>query len=151
MVEDAFEKACEYIKRKGVGKKTINYKLRDWLVSRQRYWGAPIPIIYCKKCGVVLVPDDQLPVTLPEDVEWKPTGESPVKASSNMAIYQMSYLWWRCGKGNGYARYLHVFFVVSLAVFESRIMTKDLLTRRNIRIGCQLMPTPVGSSMQTCT
>ncbi len=69
----------DYLEEKGIGKESINYKLRDWLISRQRYWGAPIPMVYCEQCGWNPVPEDQLPVTLPDDVEWKPTGESPLK------------------------------------------------------------------------
>ncbi|MFH1650776.1 MAG: leucine--tRNA ligase, partial [Chloroflexota bacterium] len=68
-----------YLEEKGWGKKTVSYKLRDWLISRQRYWGAPIPMIYCEKCGMVPVPEKDLPVLLPEDAEFKPTGESPLK------------------------------------------------------------------------
>ena len=75
----AVEKVTQWLEEKGLGRSAINYRLRDWLISRQRYWGAPIPIIYCPEHGAVLIPDDQLPVLLPDDVEWKPTGESPLK------------------------------------------------------------------------
>ena len=77
--DKAFNQAIKFVEEKGFGKKSINYRLRDWLISRQRYWGAPIPVLYCEKCGVVPVPDEDLPVLLPDDVEWKPTGESPLK------------------------------------------------------------------------
>jgi leucyl-tRNA synthetase len=77
--DEAFQAAVKFVTEKGFGKGSINYKLRDWLISRQRYWGAPIPMIYCEKDGWNPVPDVELPVLLPEDVAWKPTGESPLK------------------------------------------------------------------------
>jgi leucyl-tRNA synthetase len=77
--DEAFDKAVAYLEEYGLGKRAVNYRLRDWLISRQRYWGAPIPIIYCPEHGAVDVPEEQLPVLLPDDVEWKPTGESPLK------------------------------------------------------------------------
>jgi len=77
--EQAYEKMVEYLQIRKIGHKAVNYGIRDWLISRQRYWGAPIPIIYCSKCGTVPVPENDLPVLLPDDVEWKPTGESPLK------------------------------------------------------------------------
>jgi leucyl-tRNA synthetase len=70
----------EWLQDKGVGSGEVNYRLRDWLISRQRYWGTPIPIIYCDTCGVVPVPEEDLPVLLPEDSEFSPTGESPLKS-----------------------------------------------------------------------
>ncbi|MGX9720511.1 leucine--tRNA ligase [Stenotrophomonas acidaminiphila] len=77
--QGAFEALAERFERKGQGQRRVNYRLRDWGVSRQRYWGCPIPVIYCGKCGAVPVPEDQLPVVLPEDVQFTGTG-SPIKA-----------------------------------------------------------------------
>ncbi|WP_432408933.1 leucine--tRNA ligase [Wukongibacter sp. M2B1] len=76
-------KINELIEEKGYGKKTINYRLRDWLISRQRYWGTPIPVVYCDKCGVVAVPEEDLPVTLPTDVVFSGQGESPLTTSES--------------------------------------------------------------------
>ncbi len=70
----AKEEITKLLEEKGIGKKTVNYRLRDWNISRQRYWGTPIPIVYCDKCGTVPVPEDQLPVVLPEDVEFTGMG-----------------------------------------------------------------------------
>ncbi len=77
--QQGMEAVCDWLEEKGWGKRAITYRLRDWLISRQRYWGAPIPIVYCDKCGIVPVPEKDLPVLLPEDAEFKPTGESPLK------------------------------------------------------------------------
>lgn len=77
--EEARIKIVEKLKQEGRAEFKVNYRLRDWLVSRQRYWGAPIPVIHCERCGIVPVPEEDLPVLLPYDVEFAPTGESPLK------------------------------------------------------------------------
>jgi leucyl-tRNA synthetase len=77
--EDAIAAAVAFLEREGLGERKVNYRLRDWLVSRQRYWGCPIPVVYCEAHGMVPVPVDELPVLLPDDVEFLPTGQSPLK------------------------------------------------------------------------
>ena len=80
---DGVVKVTEWLKEQGKADFAVNYKLRDWLVSRQRYWGAPIPIVYCDACGEVPVPDDQLPVLLPDITDYAPKGKSPLAAAEH--------------------------------------------------------------------
>ena len=88
---DALDNIADYLESKGMGHKTINYRLKDWGISRQRYWGAPIPVIYCEKCGVVPVPEDELPVVLPLDLDLKEGGKSPLS-------YEPSFYETKCPK-----------------------------------------------------
>ncbi|QLA15164.1 leucine--tRNA ligase [Desulfolutivibrio sulfoxidireducens] len=76
--EAAKERIADFLEAKDMGRRSVNYRLRDWNVSRQRYWGAPIPVIYCPKCGVVPVPESDLPVLLPREVKTRPDGRSPL-------------------------------------------------------------------------
>jgi len=96
-IDDAKKKIITWLEEKKIGKSTINYRLRDWLISRQRYWGTPIPIIHCEKCGEVPVPEGQLPVVLPYDVNFKPDGGSPL-ASKEEFVHV------KCPKCNGNAK-----------------------------------------------
>jgi leucyl-tRNA synthetase len=98
--KEAKQKMIEWLEEKSLGRKQINYKLRDWLISRQRYWGAPIPIVYCPKCGEVLVEEKELPVMLPDDVDFQPTGESPL--ASSKSFHQVSCP--ICGETEGVRR-----------------------------------------------
>jgi len=93
----ALDSIAEYLEDKGIGHKTVNFRIRDWNISRQRYWGAPIPIIYCDKCGTVPVPDSDLPVVLPLDLQLKAEGGSPLPSAPS--FYETN-----CPKCNGMAR-----------------------------------------------
>ena len=90
---DAYEEMVEWLDSEGRGSSAVNYRLRDWLVSRQRYWGAPIPIVYCEQCGMVPVPDEQLPVELPEIEDYAPQGKSPLAAAEDWVATECP----RCG------------------------------------------------------
>ena len=94
---EAKDAIADYIESQGYGQRKVTYHLRDWLISRQRYWGAPIPMVYCEKCGVVPVPEEDLPVQLPPDADFKPTGESPLKDCA-------SFVNTHCPKCRGAAR-----------------------------------------------
>jgi leucyl-tRNA synthetase len=83
----------EWLRERGLGQPTVNYRLRDWLLSRQRYWGCPIPILYCDDCGMVPVPEDQLPVELPDIEDYAPKGRSPLATAEDWLITECP----RCG------------------------------------------------------
>ncbi|MCZ9999982.1 leucine--tRNA ligase [Brachyspira hyodysenteriae] len=93
---DAIKRAIEYATEKGFGKEKVQYKLRDWLISRQRYWGNPLPFVHCEKCGIVPVPESELPITLPMDIEFT-VGDNPLKKSE-------SFVNTTCPKCGGKAR-----------------------------------------------
>ncbi|MBW1850842.1 MAG: leucine--tRNA ligase [Deltaproteobacteria bacterium] len=80
---EALDSIAEYLESKGLGYKTVNFRIRDWGISRQRYWGAPIPVIYCEKCGTVPVPEEDLPVVLPLDIDMPANGGSPLPFESS--------------------------------------------------------------------
>jgi leucyl-tRNA synthetase len=80
---EAFSAIVEWLGSEGKGKPAINYRLRDWLLSRQRYWGCPIPVVHCDSCGIVAIPDDQLPVELPDVEDYAPKGKSPLAAAED--------------------------------------------------------------------
>ncbi len=90
---EAYEEIVAWLGEDGRGEAAVNYRLRDWLVSRQRYWGAPIPVVYCEGCGIVPVPDDQLPVELPEVDDYAPQGRSPLAAAEDWVATECP----RCG------------------------------------------------------
>lgn len=92
--KDAFSKILDKIESSKLGKRTVNYRLRDWLLSRQRYWGCPIPVVYCDNCGIVPEKKENLPVLLPTDVEFTGKGESPLTTSKDFMIATCP----KCGK-----------------------------------------------------
>ncbi len=125
-IKEGLGAIADMLEKEGKGKKVVNYRLRDWLISRQRYWGAPIPIVYCDKCGAEAVPEDQLPVILPKDVEFLPTGESPLKTSVDFAEATCPVCGGPATRGDGYHGYLCLFFLVFLALLRPQKCRKSL-------------------------
>ena len=96
-VEEAKKAIIEWLEEKSVGTKKTNFKLRDWVFSRQRYWGEPIPIVKCEKCGYVPIPEEELPLELPEVDNYMPTdnGESPIRKYPRLGRDNLSLLRWQ--------------------------------------------------------
>mgnify|MGYP002460338461 FL=1 len=94
---EALKKIIDYVEEKGIGERKVNFRLRDWLISRQRYWGAPIPVVYCEKCGTVPIPESELPVRLPENVKFAGQGKSPLSECEE-------FMNTTCPKCGGHAR-----------------------------------------------
>jgi leucyl-tRNA synthetase len=95
--KEAMDKIADYLQQKGIGKRTVNYRLKDWGISRQRYWGAPIPLVYCESCGIVPVPYEELPVPLPVNIELKNTNKLSLRDVEDFVST-------KCPKCNGEAK-----------------------------------------------
>jgi len=131
--DSAVQRVNEWLEERDIGKAAINYRLRDWLISRQRYWGTPIPIVYCPEHGAVPVPDDELPVLLPDDVEWLPTGESPLKLHPTWKHTtcpecgdHLPGMWRSRAARDGYHGHLHVLLLVPPALLEPGLRSRTL-------------------------
>ena len=147
---DAMEAIARHLEENGLGKKTVSYRLRDWGISRQRYWGAPIPMIHCPTCGVVPVPEEDLPILLPEDVNLLEGGGSPLPGLASFAQTTCP----QCGEEHA-RRETDTMdtFVESSWYFErycSPDTTKACSTKRPWITGCRWTSTSGGSSMPFC-
>ncbi len=150
-IATAKARAIDWLEEQGIGERKVNYRLRDWLVSRQRFWGCPIPVVYCDEHGVVPVPEDQLPVLAPDDVEFLPTGQSPLALNEE-------FLQTTCpidggpadprDRHDGHVRRLVLVLPALLRPVEHR-RSRSTRWRRNT--GCRSTSTSAASSTPSCT
>ena len=151
-------KVTEWLQEQGMGRFDVKYRLHDWLISRQRYWGAPIPMIYCEQCGVVPVPYENLPVILPTDAKMPPTGENALK-------FHEGFLHTTCPQCGGPARretdtmdtfmcssWYQYAYVSPYWKAGEKLSPDDLpWDRERATTGCRSTSTPAGPSMPRCT
>ena len=148
---EAYAEIVEWLASEGRGEPAVNYRLRDWLVSRQRYWGAPIPIVYCDECGMVPVPEDQLPVELPEIEDYAPKGKSPLAAAEDWVNDRVPALrrpapaarptrWTPSSTPPG-----------TSCATSTRATTRPPGTARRPTTGCRSTSTSAASSTRSCT
>ena len=148
---EALAAIVEWLDREGKGHASVNYRLRDWLVSRQRYWGCPIPIVYCERCGIVPVPDEDLPVELPDIDDYTPKGRSPLAAAEDWVHDELPAV--RRGgaardRHDGHVRRL---LLVLPALLRRRATRRPPGTRRRCASGCRSTSTSAASSTRSCT
>ena len=148
---DAKRRIIDELEAEGSGKLAVNYRLRDWLLSRQRYWGCPIPIIHCAECGTVPVPEDQLPVELPDIEDYRPKGQSPLAAATDWVEVE-------CPRCSGPARRetdtMDTFVDSSwyfLRYLDPRQRDAAVRPRRSPTTGCRSTSTSAGSSTRSST
>ncbi len=148
---EAIKVAIAWLEEKGFGKRKVGYRLRDWLISRQRYWGTPIPAIHCPGCGVVPVPDADLPVLLPEDVEFRGAEGNPLEKSEAFVPYAVPEVRGSRAPGDRHDGHLRRLVLVLPAVPEPRRRRKDRRHRAASTAGCRSTSTSAASSTRSCT
>ena len=149
-VEDAKAKVIARLEEMGVGKGTIQYRQRDWLVSRQRYWGTPIPAIHCEKCGVVPVPEQDLPVELPEDVDVRQAGQS-ARPPSDLEARRLPDLRRRGAARDRHVRHLRELELVLRPLHLAATWRPRRSTARRTTTGCRSTSISAASSTRSCT
>ena len=130
-MKDAIPAITKWLEEKGIGTAKVNYKLRDWVFSRQRYWGEPIPMVYCEKCGWVPLPEDQLPLLLPEVDSYEPTddGESPLSQDDRLGEHHLPPLRRPRQAGDRHHAPVGGFLLVLPALYATPTTTRALASK----------------------
>ena len=144
--QEGMKAIAEDIERDGWGNRTVSYRIRDWLISRQRYWGTPIPMIFCDRCGTVPVPEAELPVLLPPDAEFKPTGESPLVSHPDFSQTDCPPLRRSRSPGNRYHGHLLRLILVHAPVYQSPVFSGCFRPQVAGKSGCRWINTPAEPS-----
>ena len=148
---DALTAIVAWLDREGKGHASVNYRLRDWLVSRQRYWGCPIPVIHCERCGLVPVPEDELPVELPEIEDYTPKGRSPLAAAEDWVNDELPQLQGAGAPRDRHDGHLRRLLLVLPALLRRRATTRPRGIRRSSPSGCPSTSTSAASSTRSST